>query len=50
MTNWFNQLLVWGVALATNLSMIFGMKGMHVEGIFGWRSTVADLSVVMTIE
>ena len=49
MTNWFNQLLVWDVAFAPNQSMTFGMNDILFEGIFGWGSTVADLSVVMTI-
>ena len=36
MTNWFNQLLVWDVAIAPNQSMTFGMNDMLFEGIFGW--------------
>ena len=36
MTNWFNQLLVWDVALAQNECRKFGTKDMLVESVFGW--------------
>ena len=36
MTNWFNQLLVWDVALAPNECRKFGTKDMLVESVFGW--------------
>ena len=36
MTNWFNQLLGWDVALAQNEYMKFGTKDMLVESVFGW--------------
>ena len=36
MTNWFDQLLVWGVVLVPNLSVKFGTKDMLFECIFGW--------------
>ena len=48
MTNWFNQLLVWDMALAPNQCMTCGMNDMLFEGIFGRGKHVADLSVVMT--
>ena len=49
MTNWFNQHLVWDMALAPNQSMTFDMNDMLFEGIFGRGKHVADLSVVKTI-
>ena len=49
MTNWFDQLLVWDVALAPNEYMKFGTKDMLVESVFSWRNIVADLSVVMAM-
>ena len=36
MNNWFDQLLVWDVALAPNEYMKFGTKDMLVESVFGW--------------
>ena len=50
MNNWFDQLLVWDVALAPNEYMKFGTKDMLVESVFGWgKHHVADLSVVMAM-
>ena len=51
MNNWFDQLLVWDVALAPNEYMKFGTKDMLVESIFvlGEALIVADLSVVMAM-
>ncbi len=49
MNNWFDQVLVWDVALAPNEYMKFGTKDMLVESVFGWGSIVADLSVVMAM-
>ena len=40
MNNWFDQLLVWGVALAPNEYMKFGTKDMLVESIFGWGGSI----------
>ena len=36
MNNWFDQLLVWDMALAPNEYMKFGTKDMLVESVFGW--------------
>ena len=50
MNNWFDQLLVWDVALAPNEYMKFSSKDMLVESFFGWgKHHVADLSVVMAM-
>ena len=49
MTNWFDQLLVWDVALAPNHCMQIGTKDMLFESVFGWGSIVADISVVMAM-
>ena len=34
-TNWFDQLLIWDVALAPNQCMKFGTKNMLFESVFG---------------
>ena len=49
MNNWFDQLLVWGVALAPNEYMKFGTKDMLVESVYGWGKLGGDLSVVMAM-
>ena len=49
MTNWFNQLLVWDVALAPNECRKFGTKDMLVEASSVGGSIVADLSVVVAM-
>ena len=35
-TNWFDQLLLWDLALAPNQCMKFGTKDMLFESVFGW--------------
>ena len=49
MTNWFDQLLVWGVVLVPNLSVKFGTKECSLNASSVGGSIVADLSVVMAI-
>ena len=49
MTNWFDQLLVWDVALAPDQIMKFDTKDMLSECIFVGGSIIPDLSVVMAM-
>ena len=49
MTNWFDQLLVWDVALAPNQSMKFGTRDMLLNASSVGGSIVADLPVAMAM-
>ena len=47
MTNWFDQLLVWGVVLVPNLRVKFGKRTCSLNASSVGGSIIADLSVVM---